>query len=191
LQIGRGRLLDLAIAATTLPEIAATVLVLGCHAGQIRQSMWLDEVDVVENAAWELGMLSSIQAGLRRVGPHDWTLIFPCDYGLVRAETVARLCLRAALSSSNEAAIIAPACLGRSGHPILLGREAVVAALALTPEVGLDTVVHALRDRRELVEVDDPAIHFDIDTPEDAQSARRAYEGRVAASGEYGKALQR
>jgi molybdenum cofactor cytidylyltransferase len=194
LPFGRVKLLDLALSATALPEFHRAALVLGAHAAQIEAAMWLDEVEVLHNAAWERGMITSVQAAVGALATDsDWVLLFPCDYALVARATVAHLAMRALSHGNRQDAppVIAPSMMGRSGHPIVLGRETFDPILNLNPELGLDTVVHAFRDRRELVEVDDPAIHFDIDTPEDYRAAAAAYEARRAADAAYLDGLKR
>lgn len=195
LRFGSRTMLDLALAAVSMPEIDATVLVLGAHGQEIRKSAWLDEVEVVENAAWREGMLTSVQTGLRTLaaspgGLPDYCVVMPCDYALVRHTTVCALLLRAATANPRPP-LISPSFYGRTGHPIVIGREVMEAALKLDRSLGLDAAVHAFRDEREVVEVDDAAIHFDIDTPEDYQAAMRAHGVMEDARTESSKFLSR
>lgn len=196
LRFGSRTLLDLALGAVALTEIDETVLVLGAHAAEIRARLWLDEVDVVHNPAWAGGMATSVQAGLGSLcaGAEgewpDWVVVMPCDFALVRPTTVAHLLLRA-VSGAPSVPIVCPGLMGRTGHPIVLGRAAIRDALSLNPGVGLDTVVHIHRPQREVVEVDDPGIHFDIDTPEDYRSALKAWEAMQSGREEIMRQLSR
>jgi len=196
LRFGSRTLLDLALSAVSLSEIDRTVLVLGARSSEIQGQLWLDEVEVVENPDWPTGMTSSVQAGLRTLCLEeqstwpDWVVVMPCDFALVRPTTVAHLLLRA-VTMPEPAPILSPSLMGRTGHPIVLGRVAIADALSLNPGVGLDTVVHIHRPHREAVEVDDPGIHFDIDTPEDYRAALGAWEAMQAAREDSFKRLSR
>lgn len=193
LRFGEQYLLDLALHSVMLSEIERSVLVLGAHEEAIRSAMWLDDVEIVVNKSWQSGMLSSVISGLRDLAANDnpdWVLVYPCDYALVSRESVARLCLRALASADNPPPIIAPSYLGRSGHPILLHRVAWNDALALPDGVGLDAVVQAHRQERVLVEVADPCIHFDVDTPEDYQRALEIHRAEIEHREHISKVLQ-
>src|SRR5713101_3319009 len=52
---------------TRHPKIGARRIVLGAHAEAITQSVKLDPAEVVVNAEWEKGQLSSIQAAVRKL----------------------------------------------------------------------------------------------------------------------------
>jgi len=199
LRFGTRTLLDHAVSNLGMSEIERSVLVLGAHADKIQAELWLDEAEIVVNADWQLGMISSVQAGLRALGDRfDWVLILPCDYALIERTTIATLLLRAyaepqlARADKREPApLIAPSFYGKSGHPILLNAELCKAALALDTGVGLDAVVQAYKPQRALVEVDDPAIHFDVDTPDDYQRALNAWRMRSESREAYLKAMAR
>lgn len=191
LRFGTRTLLDLALASVSMMEVDQITLVLGAHAEAIQAQLWLDEAEIVHNDEWQRGMLSTIQTGLRALGDgYDWVVMLPCDYALVERSTIAQLLLRAATSAS-AAPLIAPSFFGKSGHPVLLGKEMQAAALNLPLDVGLDSAVQAFKSERVLVEVDDPAIHFDIDTPMDYQRALDAFNAKSQSREAYLKALAR
>ncbi len=181
LPLGSRRLLEVSLSAVTLPEVTESIVVLGAHSESIKAALWLDEATVLHNPDWESGMLSSIQVGLQHLCSEsepnwpDFVIVHPSDFALVRHTTIQAMLLRA-LTSDHRPPVVSPAFMGRTGHPILLGRSLFSAVLGLSRELGLDAVVHAHRDERIVVEVDDPGIHFDIDTPEDYQAAVTAFD---------------
>lgn len=113
------------------------------------------------------GPISSLQAGLRAL-PKDATgVIFsPVDHPLFQAGTVRGL-MEAFFTSG--ALLVAPAFGGRRGHPVIFG--AALFPELLEPELpeGARSVVRRYLDRRVVVEVPDPGIIIDINTPEDLQ----------------------
>lgn len=205
LPLGGGTLLDAALAAVSGSDIDQVVLVLGAYEADIRARLWLDDCEVVSNPSWERGMMTSVQAGLRALGagvaqtrgqPGDtvalpaWTVIMPCDYALTEQSTVIALLLRA-LREGGNVSLLRPAFFGRAGHPIVLGRELAALTLSANPDAGLDAVVREHREREVLVEVSDPAIHFDIDTPQDYETAQKAMQLRAESRDAYLKLLGR
>ncbi|MCA8938181.1 MAG: nucleotidyltransferase family protein [Planctomycetes bacterium] len=190
LSFGSKTLLDLAISAVTLPEFDRIALVLGANAELVREKHWLDECEIFVNDDWSKGMITSIQAGLRPLAAScDWVLVHLCDYALVERETIARLLLRALAPTQPQTQVVTPIWQGQSGHPIVLGRETFKPILDLNPELGLDAVVAAFSVQRERVEVRDPCVCLDIDTPEDYQRALAAWQAREAGDESVVKVL--
>ena len=125
-------------------------------------------VRVAENAQWRMGPLSSLQVGLRAIEAEAWTgvLVLTVDRPHVDASTIAAL-LRG--HAARPDAVLQPMHAGRSGHPILHPRDVAEALLQLPPSASARDVVHRpdVASRRVAIEVDDPAILDNIDTPED------------------------
>ena len=123
---------------------------------------------IVVNPDPSRGMLSSVQCGLSSLPDEaDAVLLWPVDHPRVEIGTVATLI--ASFRAHTGASVIVPVHGGRRGHPVLFA-GAVLAELSSLPwESSAAEVVHARADRIE-IEVDDPAIHDDID--DDAAYAR-------------------
>ncbi|WP_394823267.1 NTP transferase domain-containing protein [Pendulispora albinea] len=116
----------------------------------------------------------SLAVGLRTLGECERVLITPVDTLPASKEICARL--RAALDLGAMAAT--PAHRGRGGHPVLCRAEvladyraggadridSVPGAEGFPP---LRTVLSALGPARVRVEVDEPTIPIDLDTPQD------------------------
>jgi CTP:molybdopterin cytidylyltransferase MocA len=112
----------------------------------------------------------SLAVGLRALDPSPVALvaITPVDALPARAATIARLA--AAVGADVEAAT--PSHGGRGGHPVLL-RAGVLAGFIDAPRP-LRDVLAALGARRARVEVDDPAVAIDLDSPADVVAATGA-----------------
>ena len=123
----------------------------------------------VENPDPSRGMFSSIQEGVRTASG-DVLLIMPGDMPFVRPETV-----RAVIAKYMErSAIVSPRNRGKRGHPVAL-------PLALRDEIAgfpatatLHDVIHTHTDMRVDLEVDDPGVNRDVDTPADLFDGGRA-----------------
>ncbi len=84
------------------------------------------------------------------------------DVPLVKPSTVAALLARTAAS---RAPILRAVHDGRHGHPVIFGRAVFAALRAADPAAGAKAVVRAFDV--DDVEVDDPGVVRDVDTPDD------------------------
>lgn len=121
-------------------------------------------VTVARNASEGSDMAQSVRTGLELVGSAvSGVLVCLADHPLVTAETC-RL-LRGEHRRTPEAVLV-PVFEGRKGHPSLFPRP-VIAELATLPT--LREVISAHPARVRLLDVDDPGVIEDMDTPADYQ----------------------
>lgn len=126
----------------------------------------------VQNPNWPQGQLTSLQAGLRAIPSGAPAAFFtPVDCPLFRPETVALLW--STFERRPFATFIIPRQGDRRGHPVLAGRAAIAELLKLPPTGQARDVVHGARSETEYVDVDDPGIFADIDTPADYRRLTR------------------
>ncbi len=158
----------------------------------------------VVNARWALGRTTSIHAGLAALPPPGAgiaappppgqgepspaldVLLWPVDVCLVGAGVVAHLL--AARAGAPDADGWVPSHAGRRGHPVLLAPPLQAALRTLAEDAPARDAVRAAAAAGRLVhvEVDDPAVLWDVDTPADlartlAEHARRRAGPRGAA----------
>jgi len=150
------------------------VVVLGHEAELIRRSLpptgW-GRARPVLNERYREGMLTSIVAGLEAVekSPAEGCLVLPVDHPDVSPEIVDLLIDRFA---ETPRPIVLPVHRGRRGHPVLFSRE-VFDEIRRAPEaVGARQVVWDHQGDLLEVEVPDPGIGRDVDTPGDYRSFR-------------------
>jgi len=121
---------------------------------------------VVNADADQGGQLSSLLAGLRetdRPGVRA-LMVVPVDAPMVTADTVATLI---AAFSSTGAAIVRARHRGWHGHPVIFSRAMFDELRRADPEAGAKAVVRAHQGGIINVDVDDPGVVGDVDTPED------------------------
>ncbi len=161
------------VLATARAAAAPVVVVLGHHASAIRAGVELASVHVIENPSPELGMLSSLKVGLRALAesPADITgvLAWPVDHPLVRPATVARLLEEHA---AHPGRAIVPRFEGRGGHPALFARTLWPALLALPDDGGARGLYERQPRAVVRIDVDDPGVVHDVDTPDDYRKLR-------------------
>lgn len=112
------------------------------------------------------GQLSSLQSGLAAL-PDDVEgfAFIPVDCPAVAEETVARLTHTFA-SRQPTTKFFIPRMTNKRGHPVLAVRAIADEFLALAPTDEARIVVHRHVPHTEYLDVDDPGIFTDIDTPE-------------------------
>lgn len=137
-------------------------------------------VRFVANHDASRGQLSSLVAALDAIDARVTraAIVMPVDLPRVRATTVAAL-IGAFLSGTYH--IARATFKGRHGHPVLFDRLLFDELRRADPAAGARAVVHA---RAVLdVEVDDPGVLHDVDTPEDYERLMRTDRFDVGNTG--------
>jgi len=158
------------VIATMLEVVHEVVVVLGAHAERIRPAIPDDyRLTIIENRNFLRGQLSSLQIGIRALPAEiDGVMVHLADHPTVRADT-----FRAVLSSYGHGGkqIVIARHQGRRGHPVIFDRS-VFDELMHTPDAeGARAVVNADPSRVSYVDIDDPGVVLDLDTPEDVEQA--------------------
>lgn len=109
--------LDHLLDVTQHPKISVRRVVLGADAGPIANAIHLAPDEVVVNADWEKGQLSSIHAALDSLPKGtDGMLLCLVDHPLVSATLVNELI---ELFYSAKAPVVVPVYEGKRGHPVI------------------------------------------------------------------------
>ena len=121
---------------------------------------------VINPNADEGGQLSSLLAGLGKVDRPGvrGLMVIPVDAPMVMPETVSRLI---AVFGETSAPIVRARYQGRNGHPVIFSRTLFDELRHASLDAGAKAVLRAHHDAIINVEVDDPGVVADIDTPED------------------------
>lgn len=134
---------------------------------QIRErNKYSMEIKIVLNEHFDQGMFSSIQRGCREVQSPTF-FITPGDCPVVNKKTIQELAIQ-------KDHVVIPSYLFKGGHPIKLTKEVKMKILEAEEHSNL---------RQELqeydkcfVNVEDPGILMDIDTPEDYKKVMKYFE---------------
>lgn len=169
LRIGDTTFLD-RTAHTMLAAVGRLVVVLGAHRERVARAIPDDpRIAAVTNPHYERGQLSSLQVALAAVAPSsDAVVVHLADHPLVRMETFRDLISR---YESGGKPIVIARYQGRRGHPVLFDRSLFGELLAAPHEQGARVVVNADPARVDYLEVADPGVTLDLDTPADLAAA--------------------
>jgi molybdenum cofactor cytidylyltransferase len=128
---------------TSHPKIGARRIVLGAHAELIADAVRLAADEVVINAEWEKGQLSSIQAGIRSLpAGTDGMILCLIDHPLISATLVDELIERFYLGSATPP-IVLPVYQGKRGHPVIFSAGVFEELLMAPLDQGARSVVWA------------------------------------------------
>jgi molybdenum cofactor cytidylyltransferase len=119
---------------------------------------------------WRLhGLSTSVKAALTALIHVERIVFLPGDMPLVKPDTIKKVC------GVDTRGLAVAVYKGVRGNPVALAKDAYAAALKLEGDVGLRALIERVETR--YVEVDDPGVHIDVDTP---QMLRRLSEQRPA-----------
>jgi CTP:molybdopterin cytidylyltransferase MocA len=123
------------------------------------------ELPLVRQERPEEGQLSSLLLGWQAFGEGaDWLMVLLVDHPYVARSTLEALLQ--ARRDNPSAFLWTPSYQRRGGHPVLFSWQLVKELESAPLEQGARPVVRRHGARRCRVEVDDPAILWDVDTPE-------------------------
>ncbi|HWF09366.1 MAG TPA: nucleotidyltransferase family protein [Bryobacteraceae bacterium] len=147
------------IAGTLRQRCAPVVAVFGFDAARLMPLSAAAGIEAVENPDHALGMLTSLQAGLRTVGSTPDSVLFTLvDHPVISLATVDALL-------ASKAPIAIPRFGGKRGHPVSIRREIVREFLEEPVESKVRDVIDRHAAEIDYIEVDDPGISDDIDDP--------------------------
>ena len=148
-------------------SLQRVVLVLGHRADLIEPLIAGEKVTVIKNGDYTTGQSSSVKAGMKALpAGTDAVLFLLGDQPLVAPETINRI-LDAYRTSRSP--IVLPVFNGKRGNPVLFSRETFPRLYALAGDSGARPFFEEYAGRIQQVQVNDPYIHFDVDTEEDYQ----------------------
>ncbi|MGA2858205.1 MAG: nucleotidyltransferase family protein [Candidatus Sulfotelmatobacter sp.] len=151
------------------------IAVLGFAAAEIMRDIPLEGIRVAINPAFAEGLAGSVRTGLAEVAAESHAaLIFLADQPMVLTSTLALLVAK--YQESRPSAVI-PTYQGQRGNPVLLDRSLFAKAMELQGDEGFRRILQGLPNIL-WVEVDDPGVVLDVDTPEDLERCQALYRER-------------
>ena len=145
---------------STLPQVIATV-----RPGATVLEQLLSEMGamVIECGNADAGMGASLASAVHASGEVAGWVIALADMPYIRPETIAQV----AAALAGGADIVAPTYQGRRGHPVGLSARFRPQLQALRGDEGARALFKDYAQLVKQIEVDDPGVCRDIDTPDD------------------------
>lgn len=194
LPFGRTTLLGRVMDTVQSAGLDCVVLVLGFKAGQIRRALDLTRLEqarpnqarpdrtgiqVIDNLDWHKGQSFSVAAGLKALPPDmDGVLFLLGDQPLVTVQTIHRLVSEFQATSHW---IVAPCYKGQRGNPVLVASPLFDRLKQPAGDAGARILFEEFRHRMYCLDVDDPGILKDVDTPGEYDALVREHKhGQIA-----------
>lgn len=168
---GEGSIIETVVDHVLNSKVDEVVVVLGADHEKVRQILGDRPVKFCHNTEHEKGMFSSVICGLRSIPAEVGTvLIYLGDQPGIPPHVT-----NAVIEAYNEElfGIVIPVHLHKRGHPLLVDLKYRREIEKLDLEQGLRALRHHFPQDVLEVEVDEPGILVDIDTPEDYNNATK------------------
>jgi molybdenum cofactor cytidylyltransferase len=171
LPFGDSTILETVIQNVLSSSVDSVLVVLGANQDEIHDVIRPLPVDVCFNTEHLSGMLSSVVCGFNALPDDTGTaLVFLGDQpGILPSVT------DSVIEAYNESlhGIVIPVSNHRRGHPLLVDFKYKREIARLDLEKGLRALMHHFPEDVLEVELDEPGILLDIDTPEDYSKAKK------------------
>jgi molybdenum cofactor cytidylyltransferase len=149
---------------TAVPELDEILLVSRPDGPEIRRP----GVRTLVNAGADEGMGSSLRLAAHSLPSGTKAVVVGlADMPEIASGTVSDLV--GAWRPLGAAGIVAPVFRGQRGHPVVLGANYFPALRALTGDRGARSILQTHADDLRLLDVDDPGVLIDLDTPADLE----------------------
>ena len=172
LPLGDRTVLERVIAALRDGGFDRVTVVLGPQVSEL--------IPLVNSAGAEVCLLSkptpdmraTVEYGLRwleeryQPRPNDWWLLAPGDHPGFSADVVRQLL---GMAGQGDASILVPVHAGRRGHPTMISWKHATGIRALPTGEGINRYLRAHEAETLQLEVTEPGVLLDLDTPEDYQ----------------------
>ena len=171
LPFGSTTVIERVIATIREAGVETVSVVVGWQADRLIPVLERSGVPWVMNERFAEGMYCSVQTGVQSL-PAGVAAFFllPGDMPLVRSATLTRLI---AEWDARRCGIIYPRYKGRRGHPPLIAGTYLPEILGEAPAGGLRELLARHAEDARNIEVADPGILVDLDTPDDYQESLR------------------
>jgi molybdenum cofactor cytidylyltransferase len=146
------------------PKIGVRRVVLGADAEPIAKEVNLAPDEIVINAEWEKGQLSSIQAALRSLPPQtDGIILLLIDHPLISSALVGEL-VESFYSSGKS--IVLPVYEGRRGHPVIFSSPLYQELMNAPLETGARSVVWEHAAEVQIVQTNEEGCVLNLNDPD-------------------------
>jgi molybdenum cofactor cytidylyltransferase len=161
-------ILECVVDSALASSLQQVVVVLGHQADALERLLKGRDVTVVVNTLYGNGQSSSLKAGLRAVSEESEAILFILgDQPLITHSLIDRILAAYAVYPSP---VVLPFFEGRRGNPVLFSRETFPRLETLREDCGARPLIKEYAGHILQLPVDDPSIHFDIDTEDDYRS---------------------
>jgi molybdenum cofactor cytidylyltransferase len=169
-------LVEYQVKSLQMAGVAEVVMVVGHRGEEVEAPVkGMSGVTAVANSDYKQGKATSIKVGLRNISMSaQGILILAVDQP--RPAQIVESVIKAYLE--YDALITCPVYDGHRGHPIIFSSSLLPDLLAITEEgQGLREVISRYSENTHRLEVDNPIVTVDVNSPKDLQNAEELFVG--------------
>jgi molybdenum cofactor cytidylyltransferase len=167
LPFGESTILETVIASARDTQLHNVRVVLGSGREEIEKKIHDPGIRIVSNPDYKKGMLSSVQCGLREIGPGiSAVMILLGDQPMIGKAVIERM-IKA--YRTTEKSILVATFNGKRGHPLLFHASYIPEILAFPSGSSLKSLLTKHSGQVQEVETGEPGILRDIDTEKEYQ----------------------
>ena len=155
--------------AALRPHCDMVLVVGGKNSESLEPVVYTQAAFLLTNSAPELGQFSSLKIALQEVlnRGRDSAIVSLVDRPPVKMATLARLHDAFLESVEKDGWGVVPQFEGKHGHPYFASRELIEVLLRAPLTSTARDVMHGYESRLDFLEIEDPYITLNINTPED------------------------
>lgn len=151
----------LAAARNVLAVLPQVIAVVRDEQGPAALALRESGARTVMAANAHLGIGHSLATGVGASSDATGWIVLLADMPFIKPTTIRQIASR----MTSPQALVAPTYQGQRGHPVGFGSAHLSSLLALTGDEGARTLLRKRADDIQLIEVADPGVLMDIDTP--------------------------
>ena len=149
-------------------DLDACSIVLGYQSDKVAAVIKDLDIKLILNPRWEKGQSSSLMAAINNLdATYTDILIMLGDLPAVKSSHINRIIEEHLLTDNRKSKITIPSFKGQKGNPIIWGRSFFNDLSNLEGDVGGRALFSEHPAAINLIEMDDPCVLTDLDTPQD------------------------
>jgi molybdenum cofactor cytidylyltransferase len=173
LELGGRKLIEWTIGSLRKGGIRDIFVVVGYRADEMINFLGALNVNCVLNESYQsTHMLDSLKICLSRLEGFEQFFLLPCDIPLVNPCSIKALM---DYKRNTGSMVVIPAYKGAKGHPPLIDMKCRDDILNYTGEGGLKQILKMYSKQTSILELPDPAVLMDADTPEDFEKLKEYF----------------
>ncbi|MDQ0253471.1 molybdenum cofactor cytidylyltransferase [Evansella vedderi] len=175
LQLSGESILERVIKKIQTHPFSKIIVVVGHEREKIKSQININDPRLIwlDNDEYKLGQHHSFKKGMEASLSHqqEGVMFFLGDQPFIQNKVISRIMGNGAerLEKEQTPFAIRPHHKGRPGHPVFFGN---ISKLHTTWNKGGRALWRSMEEK-EMIHLEDPYIHFDVDTPDDYQRAQR------------------
>jgi len=152
-------------------DVDSCSIVLGYQSDKVAEVIKDLNINLILNPFWQEGQASSLKAALNTLDDtYSDLLIMLGDLPGVKSRHINRVIEEHLLTNNRRSKITIPSFNGKKGNPVIWGRSFFPDLLNLEGDVGGRALFNHHPAAINLLDMDDPAVVTDTDTPEDFEN---------------------